>query len=286
MMQEIERPKFRPGENANKLYGGKVSDDPLSQALYKSALSRGFESQRALAKALGISFGTVGRWYSAEHVPSPDVFGDLIVLLDPTDDEREPLVEAYANNLAERDKNSKLKISRILMRPSNAPLSRWIEDFCKERNITINQFSQMLGFNNALGGKRRNSLGFDSLEQIRQNAKDKLGLSEDQTINLNEVINSEIQQRQEKGHRFQSGLSGGSQVIKKQKELSYRTYNGHQAANELGISRESVSKLRRKFNLPLLLIDEHIETLRAHLEKTRTSREKWQQATRKKKIKV
>lgn len=277
MTPEFERPKFRRGENASKPYGRNISDDPFSQTLHKSALASGFESQIDLAKALGISPKTVNKWYRGKSVPSPAVFGDLLVLLNLNDEEREPLVESYANRFAERKENFRLEASRRMMQPSNNPFGEWIENYCEENKIALSQLSQTFGLNKQLLSKNRDSLGFGSLESIRQNAKEALGLSEEQTASLNEAIDKDIEQRKEGGHRFQSGLSG-KQVVKKQKELNYRTYNGQQAAIELGITREMVRQLRQKFQWrsPVLTEDD-IRVFREELGKTKSFREKQRQ---------
>ena len=102
-MTKERQSRFRSGENPNRPYGGHISDEPLPKALYNAAVSMGYESQRALASALGVDSGTVGYWYRGEKIPSPRVFGDLLILLDLNDEEKEPLVEAYANRLARKE---------------------------------------------------------------------------------------------------------------------------------------------------------------------------------------
>ncbi len=272
MSQEFERPRFRRGENASRPYGGKISDDPFSQALYNAAVSRGFESQSVLANAVEIRPSTVGKWYGGKSTPTPSVFGDLLVLLNLNDEEREPVVEAYANRIVKR-KELQVKNHRSYMKPSNSPLGKWIEDTCKEKNITLGKLSKMLGSNSHL--EKRFSLSLGSLEHIRQNAKEALELSEEQTDTLNRLIDREIQQRTEEGHRFQNGMNG-SQLKKEQKMLSYRTYNGAQAAVELGVTRPTVSSLREKFGLPHLLTEENLRMLKEHLEKSKDIRQKLQ----------
>ena len=142
MTPEFEQPRFRRGENANRSYGGKISDDPFSQALHKSALVSGFESQNVLANAVEIRQSTVSRWYRGKSTPSPAVFGDLLVLFDLNDDKREPLVEVYANLLAKRQE-LQAKNNKHYIKPSNNPLGKWIEDTSKKKNITIKQLVHM-----------------------------------------------------------------------------------------------------------------------------------------------
>lgn len=272
MSKELEQPRFRIGETANRPYGGNVSDAPFPRALYCLAVKSGFESQSALAKAIGSKPNTVSGWYRGEKVPSPERFGNFLILTNSSEEEREPLVAAYANRLAEQEASSRLKLSGRFMQPSNNPFGKWTEDFCHERAMTIAKFKEMLAISPR--SSRRNH-GRETIELIRQNAKDKLKLSEEQTASLNEAIDKEIQQRTEEGHKFQSGLRG-RQLVKGQEKLNYRTYNGKQAGEILEISRERVRRLRNNFNLPVLLTNEHIEMLRGHLEKTKDRREKLQ----------
>ena len=104
MMKEVEntRLRVRKGENLNKPYGGDVSKAPFPQTLHHLAVSRGFESQRALAKALGVSQKNVSRWYRGQNIPSPEAFGKLLILFNPNDEEKEPLVELYAKRRDEQ----------------------------------------------------------------------------------------------------------------------------------------------------------------------------------------
>ncbi len=277
MIQEIERP-FRPGESANRPYWGKIADASFPNTLKELAVSRGFVSQNALAQALNVTQGTVGMWCRGA-IPLPETFGNLLILLNLNEEERESLVESYAKRLGEQDANlrlNRLKVSRSLMRPSENPVDKWIKKFCIEREITLSQLNNIFGgvyFSRSVNRKS----GMESLEHIRQNAKDVLGLSEEQIASLSEAIDQEIQQRIKEGHRFQHGLSGGG-VTKEQKRLIYRTYNGAQAGKELGVTRERVRQLRIKFSLPPLLTDENIEVLRNHLKETKTRREKHQKS--------
>lgn len=277
MTKEAENTRFRRGESANRPYGGNVSGEPFPQALYCLAVSRGFESQAALAKALGCHSPTVGAWYKGKSIPSPEAFGNLLILFNPKDEEREPLVELYAKRLAEQKASLGLKISRSSMRLSNNPIGEWIENFCQERAMTINKFSAILKIPSSGTSVRRNH-GRETIELIRQNAKDRLKLSEEQVASLNELIDKEIQRRTEEGHRFQSGLMRGKKLAKEQAMLNYPTYNGQQAGEMLGISREWVRKLRNHFKFPGLFTDEHIQMIRIHLEKSKNLREKIRQA--------
>lgn len=265
MVQGIERPKFRSGEGPNKPYGGNIADKPLTQTLYRLAASQGFESQKSLARALGSTQSLISEWFRGKSFPSPELFGRLLIILNLTDEEREPLVELYSQKLASQElrrKNAdhRLKASKKMIRPSDNPMGKWFESLCEEKGFTLSQGSDKLGSSTLRLRRRRFSLG--DLNLIRQNAKDAFDLSGEQMVNLSKTIEKEIQYRRENGSRLQSG-SNGLRVIEEQRKLSYRTWNGEQAGSELGVSRQTIGNWRRELNLPLLLTEKHMELLRA-----------------------
>jgi hypothetical protein len=279
MTKEIDQPRFRRGENASRPYGGNISDDPFSQALHKSAVARGFESQSVLANAVEIRQSTVGRWYRGESIPSPEVFGNLLILFNAKDEEREPVVEAYANRLGEREEAStshRLKTSRRLMRPLNNPIGRWIEDFCNSKNITLRELFTTLGLSKGVAS--RGQLGLGALSLMLERVPKVFGLTEEETEGLSEVVVLEIQNRVQEGRKLANN-PGGKIAKKVRDSLGCCTYTGSEAAAELKVSGVTVSNLRKKFNLPILLTAEHVEMLRKHLEPTKVLREK-QQKTR------
>ena len=72
MLQELERTRFRRGENADRPYGGFVADTPFAMALSNIAADRGFESQNSLARALGKeNAGGIKRYYTCLLYTSP-----------------------------------------------------------------------------------------------------------------------------------------------------------------------------------------------------------------------
>ena len=81
MTIELEPRKFRRGENASRPWGGNVSGEAFPQALYNLAVSRGYESQMALARALGKKRNsTVRRWYQGKTVPLPAELEAILAL--------------------------------------------------------------------------------------------------------------------------------------------------------------------------------------------------------------
>ena len=153
MSAEFEPKKFRRGESVSNAYGGHVSPEQFPQALYSLAVSRGFETQTALANALGKKRNSlVGRWYRGEGVPSPQEFGSLLVLFAPNDEELEPLAAAYGR-LIQQGKGITgccgeriFQVSQRSMRRSQTPIGRWIEGFCRKRHLTLEAFFNASGF--------------------------------------------------------------------------------------------------------------------------------------------
>jgi len=145
MLAELEPRKFRRGENADKPYGGNIAGLPFPRALYEIAVSKGFESQSDLARALGNkTHGVVNRWYRGEQVPSPEPFGELLILLKPNDDRSEKmterLVDSWAKLLAEgRGLHGGSRPGRYvrLRKISETPFAIWLESFCRDREITM-----------------------------------------------------------------------------------------------------------------------------------------------------
>lgn len=95
--------KYRASEHAaSSWWAGEVSLDPFVQTLHHLILNRGYSSRLAFARALGQNNGgTMSKWYISEHVPSPENFGKILILLDPNEEEREPLVCSYARLIAQ-----------------------------------------------------------------------------------------------------------------------------------------------------------------------------------------
>lgn len=276
MIGEVERVRFRFGESINKPIGGNIADKPFPQTLHGLAVSRGFDSQQSLARALGLTQGLVGGWYRGISSPSPELFGCLLIVLNLTDEEQEPLVELYAQELASQKLKRKnadfwFKKSRIMIHPSDNPLGKWFENQSEKDGDTLSQSSEKFKSPGLLLKRRRFSL--EDLDFISQNGKDAYDLSEDEEVILLETVEKEKEYRREKGHRFQRGLIG-MKVIEEQEKLNYPTWNGQQAGAELGITRERVRQLREKFGLPLLLTKVHMKKLKEYLAGTEDIREK------------
>lgn len=270
MSGEVERGRFRAGESPNKPIGGNIADKPFPQTLHRLAASRGFDSQKSLARALGSSQNSVSSWYKDTSCPSSELLERVFVVLDLTDEERDSLVELYALRLERKNSEFLLKMSRKGIRRSDNPMGEWLESLCEEKGLTLAQGSEQLKSPDLL--KRRRRLSLEDLDFISQNAKDAFDLSEEEQDILLETIEKEKQYGREKGRKFQRGPIG-KQVVKEQEKLDYPTWNGAQAGAEVGRTRERIRQLRKKFGFPLLLTAEHMEQLKNYLAKTETIRE-------------
>lgn len=267
MLQEIERAKFRLGESANKPIGGNIADTPFVKALRAVAVDRGFESQRSLARALGHnSSDRVGKYYRGQHVPSPEAFGELLILFCSTkgdyDDKSEALVDAYAQEITRGkgvrySRKDVLEQSRRQIKPSDTPIGGWIENTVQELGITIRELSRTLGVNNI----HRDLCGLLQFNDIEKNVGEAPSLSPAQKESLSEAIRSTVRQRQSEGHIFQT-TPRGSKIRQIQKQLGYITYNGVQVAREFGVTRQTTSNWRKKRNWLSPLTERQMEILR------------------------
>lgn len=289
MLTELEPRKFRRGENPNKPFGGHIADAPFPKALRALAVSNGFESKSDLARHLGNkNHGVVSRWYKGERVPSPESFGELLILLESNDDESEKMTERLVDSWAKLFTEGKgLHGSRPgsyrhLRKTSETPLGQWIEGFCKDEKITIGEFlkNSKVGVNPA----DRDEFGDRNFSLILKNAPVAYGLSEEKKEGLSEAIVQTIKQKKESGHRF-NNYENGKEVRTTQERLGYIAYNCKQAGEKLGVSRETVRLKLKKFNLSSLLItEENLEFLRREFDKTKAVREKMQETLNRKKL--
>ena len=275
MTAEFGPKPCRIDESRLRPYGGNVSKEPLPQALYGLALSRGFESQRALAKALGKKTNTtVGKWYMGINAPSPQEFGSLLVLFAPNDEELEALVGAWGQELqagrginpgqtagSEAARRRGLK----LMKRSGTPIGRWIEGFCRRRRLTIEDFDRTVGI--TARGRSRRHLGLASLSRLLEVGPQAFELTGEQIEELSRAVAQTMDQEIKRGHRFQSSPRGLA-LKKIQGSVDCKTYNGEEAARELEVSREAVRQHRNKLGLPLLVTFEQLELIRADLKKS------------------
>jgi hypothetical protein len=202
--------KFRNGESANRHWGGRISENPLPQAIYAVAASMDMKSQRILARALGKPHSTVVQsWLSGKSVPTPEQFGLLLQVLQPTDQELDILLPLYCEILIKRN--------------------------AKETVATRNR--RLLD------------------QQIKEHAY--------------AATNPPEEDSQGRAVRIGPGVMKGIQ-----KSLPYKTYNGHQAATELGTSPQVICNKRKKFNLPLLITQDQLAIIKADLNPRMTQTKK------------
>jgi len=266
MIKETEPVRFRSRKSTGRPYGGNIADEPFPRVLHCLAVKKGYGSQLALTKALGKKYNCmVGTWYRGEHVPLPKEFGNLLVVLKPNDEELDLLVESYAQLLTQR-REKVVRISSMATQPTDNPFGQWVENICRQKKISISEFFRILGFSKTTTIRRKP--GKETLNSVVENAPRVLNLSEEEIESLSQAVSLEIEKRVAEGHRFQDNPRG-SKLKKMQKEINHSTYNGAQAANKLGVTRERVRQLRKKFKFPLLLTEEHLEMLGARLGKTK-----------------
>lgn len=107
-MVENQPKRFRKGESPGKPWGGAIADRSFSQALFVLACSRGFESQLALARALGKKDNrTIHQWYVSGIYPLPESLGEILQVLKPNEPELETLLTPWVENLRAKAKKPK-----------------------------------------------------------------------------------------------------------------------------------------------------------------------------------
>lgn len=280
-MSELEPRKFRPGESTGRPLGGNVSSEPFPQALYKLALSRGFESQLALAKALGHGYNSlVGNWYHG-RVPIPESLGRILVLFQPNGEELDSIIDPYGQLLAERrgavgaDSPTAIRLGLARIKPKETPFDRWLEQYCRDNNLTLKLLARTLGLSSPNSLRQtRSKVGLETFSEILQTAPQALNLSPQETDILSEAVASTITEQIASGHVYQSYSLPTGKIRSLQAQIPCRTYNLSQAAVELVLTHQRVSQLRNKLNLPYLLTDEHIKMLkvgRAARERIKTN---------------
>lgn len=280
MVEAAERVRFRRGENANRPIGGHVADAPFAKALHDLMIDS-FESQNSLAKALGRkSNWTVSKWLLDRYIPTSEEFINLLVLFINTNDKNDEKINAFVGAYAqERSRGRGVRgrrqseKSRRVIKPLEGPLNQWIGNFCSHRKIPRKQFLRTIDYSKL--PESRVGWEMDSLKLILQ-VSESFGLSEEERENLYQAVSLEIQQTLQEGRIVQSDPNPSHLKIM-QRKLAYRTYNGAEAAIELGVSRQWVSKKRQQFNLQFLLTEGDIEMLREDLKKTEAFREKLRQ---------
>lgn len=272
MLHEIEPKASQINEIGNQQSAGKTAVDLFSQALQRLALSQRFESQKSLAKVLGVRQGMISGWLSGTNVPNPDNLGKLLVFFDPSDEERDALLNPYSELLIQRRSSSShrkgvpCEVTKKIK--FETPLGIWLEDFRLRRKLTWENLGKILGKN--IKHANINRFGLNAFSQILKTVPEKLGLTEKEVLELGEAIAQTIQREIDKGRKFDSSLSPkGKNITKIQSSLPYPTFNGTQAGKELGVSRARVQQLREAEGLPSLLTKEDLEKLRARQERNK-----------------
>lgn len=156
--------------------------------------------------------------------------------------------------------------------PAETPIGQWFEDFAGTRKISLAKCFARLGMTRA-SRKVRDSFGFDTLMRILHDGPESLNLSTFETERLERAIARTIQDKVEAGHTFQDNAYNRGKAIKKTQrsleELHYKTFNGREAAKELGVQTETIYLHRRGHGWPLLLSREQVEVLRGEIRRAK-----------------
>ena len=254
---------------------GIVSKAPFPTILDRIMSRKGL-TRKELAEYVGMTKGAVCFWFTGRSVPSPKAFGGLLEVFkldgDGLDgDELDALTEAYGCELRKGRGVSinSLELSRLLIKPSESPVGKWIEKQCIERNITVTEGMRLL----KLTSKRssvRDSFGLKTLIRMQQDAPLAFKLSEEGIEILNRAIRDQISTELKKGHRFDHREKNKSILTSEERSmLNYNYYNLAEVAEVLGTSREWIRILCRKFNFVSPLTPEQIGVLSTHLKRTK-----------------
>ena len=260
-MNEGEPRRFRLGESTGKPLGGNVAHNPFSQTLHELMAMRGFETQTALSRASGIPQLLVSDWIRGTEVPIAEHMGRLLTILQPDGEKLDALLDSWGRLLAENEKRrievkrkSALSNGRSIRAEAETAFDKWLYDFCDKRRIMLGEFFRPIG----LEPPERRKLSLRIFSTILKHAVKTHCLDAEEAERLGEAVAGTIQEKLEAGHVFHDR----PKVREAQSKLSCRTYNGAQAAEILGVSRQRVQVLREQHGLPLLLRDSDLEMIR------------------------
>ena len=267
MTVETELGRLRVGETRDKPRGGVVADTPFAEALHELAVSRGYETQTSLSRALGKKNNTpIRNWYVAKQFPDPEQFGALLGLLKPNDQELEKLVVPWAEHLSRtgpRGGETRFKIS-VGNRKPNGELEKIIDRITKKRGLTLKEFCGLLDLPTYSMANLR-SAGINMMSEILARAPTIIGMTREETEELSEEIAKVITNRIANGHRFQNNSGRGLKKI--QALLNCKTYNGAEAAEQLKVTRETIRLKRKELGFPILLTREQLELVEQSIKK-------------------
>lgn len=282
-MPELEQRKFRRGEHIGKPLGGNVAPEPFPQALYKLALSRGYESQLSLSKALGNKFNSsVRTWYTGISAPTPEYLGRILILFQPNDEELDSIIDPYGQLLQEGkasigsvpDTKRSIRIGLKQIKPGPTPFDEWMESFCRENMLSLKSLAVLMGMKDISPIRHRKSpVSLDTFSVALQTAPQALNLSPEATDSLSEAVSLTIEEQIASSHDYKTNNAAG-RIRTWQAQILCKTYNCRQAGRELGRSGEWVRKLRIKLNLPYLLTEADLNVLRVRNTKAQKSTRK------------
>lgn len=244
---------LRVGETKDRPWG-KVNDEPFAQNLSTLAKSRGLENQSDFAKRLGTVPNVVRGWYRRGHFPTPESMGRILIALKPDAVELESIISLYCAHLEGVVKN---RLEFTQKNRDEKPILGWFGELALKRGTTLrNLYKLVHGY--SLSYKGKSTVVYSRmLEAIPK----MLRLSEEETSEFADAVAQSIQNMTETGEKLNDKIPPSSLETFKE-EVSCSTYNGQQAADEMGVSREWVRQLRKVYELPLLMTKEQVAMLK------------------------
>lgn len=146
------------------------------------------------------------------------------------------------------------------------PLSQWTNRITLDRHITQRRLAALLGLEpSLLSMSKRIGFSIFTLGTILENATPTLNLTEDEESNLADIVCDTLNQQLANGRRMQNYYSHQGKNL--QKQLLCITFTGGQAAEELGVSRETIRLQRKKHGIShTLLTESDFEVISQDLE--------------------
>jgi len=273
MTVELEPGRLRVGETRDKPWGGVVADTPFARALYELSVSRGYETQSALSRALNLRTRyAVGGWYVARRMPNPESFSVLLRVLKPEGDELEKLVVPWAEHVSGRGvrgTETRLRSSIRHRKQPETKVGEILDHFSRKSGLFMRECFKLLDINYKSIAVFERDASLDSLAALLERAPIRMEMSADETEELAQAVAEIISNKIEGGHKFQNSMRG-KQLKNFQASLDCKTYNGEEAARKIRVSREVVRLHRKKLGLPLLMTDEQVRILRRSIRKSKT----------------
>ena len=245
-----------------------TDEQTFSQVLSGMVESR-YKSQTAFARDLGMKYSMqVSRWFTGKAVPAEGYMGRIVNRLGLHEHELERLNKLHQDQVALgkgrigliRGSPAALRWGVANMKPSEDPFDLWMQEFCKERQITQISLANSLGFVHSIHGR---TFGLGLYYEILDQAPEILKLNKGQQQVLVEAVAASIEKQMTEGRQFGRSENTGYRSLRKLGKITCKTYTKKEAAELLEVSLSTVSNLKRKYCItPQFLTDEDIEKFR------------------------